>query len=284
MFSEIITVGDEILRGDILNSNAKWLARRLTALGVTVRRITSVGDDIEEIKSALREALRRNNSYIFITGGLGPTRDDMTMEAVAKALGRKLVLSEEGLRWVREKYKRAKERGLIEDENMTPSRLKMAMIPEGATPIYNPLGAATSAKLEVGGTKIFVLPGVPAEMVAIFESIEPEIKGVRAYHKRLKVHTRDESGIAHIIDEVYEKYGVKVASYPKIKAGEDFWVELRLSSDDRDTLKSSFMFLKQQLETRGIKVEELAEDKVEDEWEVEVTSSPRSARGFHRKP
>ena len=284
MFSEIITVGDEILRGDILNSNAKWLARRLTALGVTVRRITSVGDDIEEIKSALREALRRNNSYIFITGGLGPTRDDMTMEAVAKALSRKLVLSEEGLRWVREKYKRAKERGLIEDENMTPSRLKMAMIPEGATPIYNPLGAATSAKLEVGGTKIFVLPGVPAEMVAIFESIEPEIRGVRAYHKRLKVHTRDESGIAHIIDEVYEKYGVKVASYPKIKAGEDFWVELRLSSDDRDTLKSSFMFLKQQLETRGIKVEELAEDKVEDEWEVEVTSSPRSARGFHRKP
>ena len=284
MFSEIITVGDEILRGDILNGNAKWLARRLTALGVTVRRITSVGDDIEEIKSALREALRRNNSYIFITGGLGPTRDDMTMEAVAKALSRKLVLSEEGLRWVREKYKRAKERGLIEDESMTPSRLKMAMIPEGATPIYNPLGAATSAKLEVGGTKIFVLPGVPAEMVAIFESIEPEIKGVRAYHKRLKVHTRDESGIAHIIDEVYEKYGVKVASYPKIKAGEDFWVELRLSSDDRDMLKSSFMFLKQQLETRGIKVEELAEDKVEDEWEVEVTSSPRSARGFHRKP
>ncbi|MDF2958250.1 MAG: ADP-ribose pyrophosphatase domain of DNA damage- and competence-inducible protein CinA [Candidatus Alkanophagales archaeon MCA70_species_1] len=284
MFSEIITVGDEILRGDILNGNAKWLARRLTALGVTVRRITSVGDDIEEIKSALREALRRNNSYIFITGGLGPTRDDMTMEAVAKALSRKLVLSEEGLRWVREKYKRAKERGLIEDESMTPSRLKMAMIPEGATPIYNPLGAATSAKLEVGGTKIFVLPGVPAEMVAIFESIEPEIKGVRAYHKRLKVHTRDESGIAHIIDEVYEKYGVKVASYPKIKAGEDFWVELRLSSDDRDMLKSSFMFLKQQLETRGIKVEELAEDKVEDEWEVEVTSSPRSARGSHRKP
>jgi len=281
MFSEIITVGDEILRGDILNSNARWLAKRLTALGVVVRRITSVGDDVEEIKSVLCEAIRRSNAYIFVTGGLGPTRDDMTMAAVAEALGRNLVLSREGLRWVKEKYQRAKERGLIEDESMTPSRLKMAMIPEGATPLYNPLGAATSVKLEVSGTKIFVLPGVPAEMIAIFESIESEIKGVKPCHKCLKVHTRDESSIASLLDEVHEKYGVRVASYPKIKAGEDFWVELRLSSDDDAVVERSFAFLKQQLEIRGIKVDELVEDG-DDEWRAEVEKLKEMSGGRRR--
>ena len=166
---EILSIGNELLMGKILNTNARWLARRCTSLGLEVRRITVVGDDEKEICSAVKEALSRRPRFIITTGGLGPTLDDKTIESIAKCLDLELKVDEEALSMVREAYKRLVEEGRLDSSELTPQRVKMARMPEGARPLPNPVGTAPGMLLEVDGTTIISLPGVPAEMEAIFE-------------------------------------------------------------------------------------------------------------------
>ncbi|MEM2876373.1 MAG: molybdopterin-binding protein, partial [Candidatus Bathyarchaeia archaeon] len=94
MSVELISVGNELLIGKIVNTNANWLAKRVTTLGLRVKRITTVGDDVNEIATVLQESLSRKPRFIVVTGGLGPTFDDMTLEGVAKALGCELKLND----------------------------------------------------------------------------------------------------------------------------------------------------------------------------------------------
>ena len=97
---EIICVGNELLIGKTLNTNAQWLAKRITTLGLTTHRITVVGDNIDEISAAIKEAIQRSPSFLLTTGGLGPTFDDKTLEGIAEALGRKTEVNEEALNMV----------------------------------------------------------------------------------------------------------------------------------------------------------------------------------------
>ena len=101
---ELICIGNELLIGKTLNTNANWLAGRVTALGVALKRITTVGDDVDEIKMAISHALRRRMRFIIVTGGLGPTHDDMTLKGVAEALDVELVVNEKALEMVKGKY------------------------------------------------------------------------------------------------------------------------------------------------------------------------------------
>ena len=101
---EIICVGNELLIGKTLNTNAQWLSKHATTLGITVKRITVVADDINEIANAIREALKRKPQFVITTGGLGPTFDDKTLEGITKALNRKLEVNEKALKMVKEKY------------------------------------------------------------------------------------------------------------------------------------------------------------------------------------
>ena len=101
---EIVCVGNELLIGKTLNTNAHWLARRATSLGIMVKQITVVGDDVDEIAKVIREALKRKPRFIITTGGLGPTFDDKTLEGIAKALNLKLEVNEKALKMVRKKY------------------------------------------------------------------------------------------------------------------------------------------------------------------------------------
>ena len=94
---EIISVGNELLIGKIVNTNSYWIAKRVTTLGMKVRRITTVGDDVEEISNAIQEALQRRPRFIITTGGLGPTFDDKTLEGIARGLGRGLRVHEQAL-------------------------------------------------------------------------------------------------------------------------------------------------------------------------------------------
>ena len=103
---EIICVGNELLIGKTLNTNAKWLAKRITTLGLTTRRITIVDDDIDEISSTIKEAIQRKPAFLITTGGLGPTFDDKTLEGLAKALERKIEINQEALKMVKEKQER----------------------------------------------------------------------------------------------------------------------------------------------------------------------------------
>lgn len=159
----ILTIGNEILVGRIVNTNAAYLARRLTFLGFTVSRMIVVPDDVEEIAEEASRALgRRGVRAVFTTGGLGPTHDDVTLEGIAKALGLPLEINKEALEMVERFYRR---RGLP----LTRERVKMARLPLGAKPLPNPAGAAPGVLVEARGKVVVALPGVPREMEAIFE-------------------------------------------------------------------------------------------------------------------
>ena len=172
MIVEVLCIGSELLSGITLNSNAHWLAGQIAQAGATLKRVTVVGDDLGEISLTVRECLGRNPDILITTGGLGATYDDMTLEGVAAALGRKTSIDQRAVDMLRRSYARRKLNYEINE-----SRLKMATIPEGSTPLENMVGGAPGVQIEYGGTKIFCLQGVPGEMQQIFnDHIMPIIK------------------------------------------------------------------------------------------------------------
>lgn len=172
MIVEVLCVGSELLSGITLNSNAHWLAGQIAKAGATLSRITVVADDLEEISMAVKECLGRAPDLMITTGGLGATYDDMTLQGVAIALGKKAKIDDSAVEMIKQSYAR---RSLKHEMNNV--RLKMATIPEGSTPIQNPVGSAPAVMDRYGKTTIFCLQGVPSEMQAIFnEHIMPAIK------------------------------------------------------------------------------------------------------------
>ena len=168
---EIIVVGNEILSGSIIDKNAPYMIESLLDAGFTVRFISVVGDRISEIAGVLNISTGRAH-IVLVTGGLGPTSDDVTVEAAAQAFDRALVLDEVVLEWIRERFRRRK-------RIMSDSNRKQALIPEGAEPLENPIGTAPGVCLRVknsnslsdSGATVYLMPGVPREMQAIFDTV-----------------------------------------------------------------------------------------------------------------
>lgn len=178
VIAEIICIGNELLLGTIDNTNARWISKEVAAAGGFVKRISVVGDEIDEISLAIKESLDRKPDWLIITGGLGPTYDDKTLEAVAVALGSNLFVENSAVEMLKKSYAR-----YSSNYKMDEIRLKMARIPNGAIPIQNPVGTAPSIILknrnDSANTNIVCLPGVPKEMEAIFiENILPKIKEI----------------------------------------------------------------------------------------------------------
>ena len=138
----IIAIGREILRGRIQDANAWTLARRLTGLGVRVLRIVACDDDFVAIVREVHRAQEDGARLILTTGGLGPTDDDLTLAALAEATGRPLGLDEEARQLVASRYAALHQAGAVDDPGLTPTREKMARIPQGARALPNPVGAA----------------------------------------------------------------------------------------------------------------------------------------------
>jgi nicotinamide-nucleotide amidase len=242
---EIICVGNELLIGKTLNTNSHWLAKRATALGANVQRITVVSDDVSEIAIALREALRRKPRFIITTGGLGPTFDDKTLEGIAKGLNQKLEVNNRALKLVRGKYEALLKEGRIEKIELTPSRTKMATFPKGSKPLHNPVGTAPGMLADVKQTCVIALPGVPPEMEAIFdESVVPMLKkeaGKSAFFETsIYIEGIMESSLAPLIDRVmhanplvYIKSHVYVKSRPQVE-GKKSHIELHFSTIGED--------------------------------------------------
>ena len=176
--TEIICVGNELLIGKIQNTNAYWLSKQATQVGANVTRATVIQDSIEEIGKCICEAIERKPQFIISTGGLGPTFDDKTLEGIAKALNRKLEVNLKALAIVKQRcVEYAKKRNLSSEIELTPPRVKMATFPAATEVVNNPIGTAPGMRVEVAGTVLFALPGVPSEMEAIFaESIAPLLK------------------------------------------------------------------------------------------------------------
>ena len=170
MSAEIVAVGTEILLGSLVDTNTAWLSRRLAASGVGVYRHTSVGDNRGRLVAALSEAASRTD-LVVCTGGLGPTSDDLTHEALAQATGREMIEYPQAKRHIDEVFER------FTGRRPPSSAYKQALFPEGSELISNPLGTAMGVLLELGGVLFTTLPGVPAEMQRMFEeTLEPLIK------------------------------------------------------------------------------------------------------------
>jgi nicotinamide-nucleotide amidase len=167
--AEILTVGTEILLGDLVDTNSAYLSARLAALGVSVYRHTTVGDNAKRIAAALREAASRAD-LVITTGGLGPTSDDLTNQCLGEAAGREMVEYPEARRHVDEMFQRF-------GREPTPSNYKQAIFPDGSKLIPNPVGTAMGAMLELDGALVATFPGVPGEMRRMFEdTLEPLIR------------------------------------------------------------------------------------------------------------
>jgi nicotinamide-nucleotide amidase len=231
---EIISVGNELLIGKVLNTNAQWLSKRATALGITVNRVTVILDDVKETAKVVREVLRRKPQFVLTTGGLGPTFDDKTLESIAKALGRKLEINPEALEMVEEKYLAYAPKNKSLSAAITRSRAKMATIPENATPIHNPIGTAPGVRVDLEGTILIVLPGVPREMEAIFEeTVSPMLKeascGAVFFERSLYVGNIMESTLAPLIDAtMHDNPEIYIKSHPKSEENQPH-IELHFS-------------------------------------------------------
>lgn len=220
-YVEIVCVGNELLIGKTLNTNAQWLAKRVTSLGLVTRRITVVSDNIDEISSAIQETIQRSPRFIITTGGLGPTFDDKTLEGLAKALDRRTEVNQTALNMVKEKYLSYAANNKMDATELTPARVKMATIPEGTTPLRNPTGTAPAVKVELQKVTVFALPGVPSEMKSIFDdSVASEItqasSGVTFFETSIIASNVMESEMAPLIDDVMKNNPhVYIKSHPQ---------------------------------------------------------------------
>ena len=157
----IIAVGDELISGKTVDTNSAYLARELTLRGIETQAHTTVGDNEEAIAAALRRAAGSEAGVVIVSGGIGPTRDDLTRQGLARAMSAELVLDEACLAHVESFFKRR-------HRKMVPTNRIQAMIPAGAEPLDNELGTAPGIAAKLDGTDVFILPGVPHEMRGMF--------------------------------------------------------------------------------------------------------------------
>ncbi len=202
MTAEIFAIGDELCYGKVYDTNSFWLADQLTRRGILVQRITCLRDNESEICSSLRISLEKSPSFIMITGGLGPTRDDLSLRALAELSGKSVVVSELVLRVM-------SERRMITTDSFNTNQLKMMSTLEGAECLPNPLGWAPLTILKIGESVIILMPGPPRETQACFnEHLAKRIEdatGLRSYGRRVRV-TMFESEIAPLVEEIAKTF------------------------------------------------------------------------------
>jgi molybdenum cofactor synthesis domain-containing protein len=208
---EVIIVGNEILTGDILDTNTNWLCRLVHGRGGIVTRVTIVPDVLEVASEAIRGAVSRKVDILFTSGGLGPTSDDLTLQAVAEGTDRKAVLHEVALEMVRERYDHFFEQGIMSQGGLNPARQKMACLPLGAEPLFNPVGTAPGVYLQVAQTAIISVPGVPSELKGIIEqSLQKFLDRVfgegEAMSRCVAVSCNDESLLEPVLIGIVKKY------------------------------------------------------------------------------
>ncbi|MCL1795326.1 MAG: competence/damage-inducible protein A [Clostridia bacterium] len=189
MIAEIVSVGTELLLGQIVNSDAQYLARRLSEAGVTLHHQTTVGDNPDRLREAIEVALSRAD-IVITTGGIGPTADDITKELSAEALGLPMTMNEEAARQLRAWFERS-------NHPMTENNLRQAMFAEGAVILRNDFGTAPGCIAPAGGKAVINLPGPPRELYPMFDAgVMPYLEarsGARIVSRYLRVYGMGES-------------------------------------------------------------------------------------------
>jgi molybdenum cofactor synthesis domain-containing protein len=221
----VVTVGDEILAGDITDTNAAWLGGRLAERGATVRRMLTVPDDEGAIAATVADYAEEYDAVV-VTGGLGPTHDDRTMAGVAAAFDRELAEHPDAVTHFREQDTYAYD-DLTEGTTHLPADARM---------LPNEVGVAPGAV--VGN--VYVLPGVPEEMRAMFERVAGEFAGEVRHVETLETD-EPESALIDRLDAVQERFGVTVGSYP----GEN--VRIKLRGTDPEAVRAARDWLRERL-------------------------------------
>ncbi len=222
MTVELVSVGTEILLGNIVNTNAAYLAEQCASIGFSCFYQTVVGDNEERLMQALQTAFGRSD-IVIASGGLGPTQDDLTKETAAKVLGRSLYMDDHSKERIAQYFTR---RGL----ELTENNWKQAMVPEGATVIDNDNGTAPGIIMEENGKRIILLPGPPGELIPMFESaVGPYLAGAAAgviYSQTVKLCGIGESKAETMIADLIAQQGNPTIA-PYAKTGE---VHLRITA------------------------------------------------------
>ncbi|WP_029038576.1 competence/damage-inducible protein A [Salinimicrobium xinjiangense] len=229
MTAEIITIGDEILIGQIVDSNSAFIARELNLIGISVCQITSIQDEKQHILTALKEASGRAD-IIILTGGLGPTKDDVTKYTFSEYFDDELVVNEKVLAHIEELFKKYKKTP-ISDLNR-----EQAMVPSKARVLHNKYGTAPGMWMEMGNKVFISLPGVPYEMnnlmeVEVIPRLQEKYHRPFIYHKTILTRGEGESAIANKLAAYEEKLPshIKLAYLPDLGS-----VRLRLSGKGKN--------------------------------------------------
>ncbi|WP_322761714.1 competence/damage-inducible protein A [Frankia sp. Cr2] len=211
MRAELLAVGDELLFGDIVNGNAAWLGRQLADVGVVLKTSTVVGDDVEMIAARVTEGLGRADAVIM-TGGLGPTQDDLTREGIARAAGVDLRRDTFLEAMLRRRFRALGREGPAAAGSQAPEmNYRQADIPEGGDPLPNEVGTAPGIRLEMAGGVIYAMPGVPHEMYPMFTaSVLPDLlrragEPAVVVHRVLRTAGVWESVVAHALAEEIDR-------------------------------------------------------------------------------
>jgi nicotinamide-nucleotide amidase len=232
--ASVLTVGNELVSGDVPNTNASWLARRLAPLGVEVRLAAALPDEIDTVAAFVRAEAPRVD-FFLVTGGLGGTPDDLTREAIAAAFAVPQEEVPELAADLRARFTRNPDYAA-----------RWAMLPLGSRPLANPHGGAPGFAIE----NVYVLPGLPSEMEAMFASIEEEFRRGGPIESWRRIYQTYESVISPILKEAGERWpGVLVGSYPSFGNG-GFTVEVVLKSSDVAALAAASAWLESAIEER----------------------------------
>ncbi|UCD65025.1 MAG: competence/damage-inducible protein A [Candidatus Zixiibacteriota bacterium] len=242
---EIITIGDEVLTGHTLNTNAAFIAEKLTDIGLEVQFVTTTGDALAQMEEAIRMALKRAR-IVITTGGLGPTEDDQTKKAIVKVFKRNLIFHENILQDMKDRFAR---RGI----EMPAINQNQALLPQGAVFFPNKGGSAVGICISEEGRTFIALPGVPREMMQIMtDEVIPYLQGLEVGHphKTIKLRTTGvvESRLAEMIDQDLNlEPGVKLAFLPAYSG-----VDLRImaAADDEQRASEKTLTLERYLESK----------------------------------
>jgi molybdenum cofactor synthesis domain-containing protein len=237
----LLTVGDELLAGDTVNTNATWLAERLSERGVTVARILTIPDE----RALIAEWVRNYGDEfdaVIVTGGLGGTPDDVTIDAVADAFDRDLVVSEQALAAVEERL--ADIGDAVPDLDLDVEA--EASIPEGARPLLNPEGLAPGCVIE----NVYVLPGIPRELKAMFDTVAEEFAGDAV--TQLLYTTEPEANLVGTLEAIATEFDVAVGCYPDREARHN---RLKITATDADTLDAAAAWLRERVEVSETPIE-----------------------------
>ena len=227
----VITVGDELLLGDTVNTNAAWLGRRLDSRGARVERMVTVPDRVGDIAEAVNEA-RAGYDVVVVTGGVGPTHDDITMDGVAAALGVGLERNEDAVAWI-DDHDAYTHDDLVDGTTALPADARMLPNPEGVAP-----GAVLKGE---DGVPVYVFPGVPEEMKGMFETVADEFSGTERTRTVIETPAPESSLIEHF-ETARERFDVSIGSYP----GET--VSVKIEGEDAAEVERAAEWFRERIE------------------------------------